>query len=120
MHGHDEGRMRGIGHNEWRSGESIAGAAVRGSRDTPGCTLVQVDRAAAGKPCWLVMPASRGRATPNEGEGEEMGMERGMRGDRHGRMETNNMGLMRPPADDGFGREEDDVGEVAAMCVMGK
>jgi hypothetical protein len=130
MHGHGESRMRRIGHGEWHSGEGIAGATVRGSGDTAGHALAQVDRDAAGKPRWLATPAShgpprrvshcRGRATPREGEGEEMGMERGMIGDHHGHTETNGMGSTRPPADDGFGREEDDVGEVAATRVVGK
>jgi hypothetical protein len=43
-----------------------------------------------------------------------------MRGDHHGRTETNGMGSTRPPADDDFGREKDDVGEVAATRVVGK
>jgi hypothetical protein len=62
--------------------------------------------------------ASEGHIERNEGE--EEGMERGMRGDHYGRTEKNGMGSTRPPADDGFGREKDDVGEVAAMRVVGK
>jgi hypothetical protein len=41
-------------------------------------------------------------------------MEGEARGDHHGWTETNGMGLTRPPADGRFGREKDDVGEVAA------
>jgi hypothetical protein len=120
MHDHGEGRMRRIGHGEWRSGEGIEGAAVRGSGDTPRRALAQVDQAAVGKLRWLATPASRGRATPGEREREEMGMERGMRGDHHGRTETNDMGSTRPLADDSFGREKDEVGDVAATRVVGK
>jgi hypothetical protein len=65
-------------------------------------------------------PRYRGRATPGEGEGEEEGMEGEARGDHHGWTETNDMGLTQPPTDDGFGREKDGVGEVAAAHAVGK
>jgi hypothetical protein len=116
MHDHGKGQMRRIGHGKWRSGEGIAGVAVRGSGDTPERALARADRAAVGKPRWLATPAShgpphrlprcRGRATPSEGEGEEEGMEGEARGDHHGWMETNDMGLTWPPADGGLGERK--------------
>jgi hypothetical protein len=80
--------MRRIGHGEWRSGEGIAGAAVRGSGDTPERAPAQADRAAAGKSRWLATPMSRTAAgaphLARERERNERGSPWADRDERHG------------------------------------